>query len=175
MPGVSARIVDPENEAPLPDGEVGEVQIKGAHVCKGYWRQPKKTAEAFTDDGWLRTGDMGLREPDGYFTLKGRAKDLIITGGMNVYPPEVELALMEHPAVAACAVIGCPDDEWGEQVVAVIIPKEGAAVDESEVCAFCREQLAAYKVPRRVVFADVLPANALGKIQKVKLRDGLCG
>ena len=87
LPGVSARIVDPQTETPLPDGEVGEVQIKGAHVCKGYWRQPEKTAGAFTEDGWLRTGDMGMREADGYFTLKGRAKDLIITGGLNVYPP----------------------------------------------------------------------------------------
>ena len=175
LPGVSARIVDPETEAPLPDGEVGELQIKGAHVFKGYWRQPEKTAEAFTEDGWLRTGDMGTREPDGYFTLKGRAKDLIITGGLNVYPPEVELALMKHPAVAACAVIGCPDDEWGEQVVAVIIPQEGAPVGEEAICAFCRERLAAYKAPRRVVFVDAFPANALGKIQKAKLREELCG
>ena len=124
LPGVSARIVDPESEAPLPDGEVGEVQIKGAHVFKSYWRQPEKTADAFTEDGWLRTGDMGMREADGYFTLKGRAKDLIITGGLNVYPPEVELVLMEHPAVAACAVVGCPDEEWGEQVVAVVIARD---------------------------------------------------
>lgn len=175
LPGVSARIVDPTTETPLPDGEIGEVQIKGAHVFKGYWRQPQQTVDAFTEDGWLRTGDMGLREPDGYFTLKGRAKDLIITGGLNVYPPEVELALMEHPAVAACAVIGCPDDEWGEQVVAAIIRRAGAVVDEAEICAFCRQQLAAYKVPRRVVFVDEFPANALGKIQKAKLREALCG
>ena len=175
LPGVSARIVDPETEAPLPDGEVGEVQIKGAHVCKGYWQQPEKTAEAFTPDGWLRTGDMGLRGTDGYYTLKGRAKDLIITGGMNVYPPEVELVLMEHPAVAACAVVGCPDLEWGEQVVAVIIPKPGVTPHESEIIAFCREHLAGYKAPRRVVFVDAFPANALGKIQKAKLREGLCG
>ena len=174
LPGVSARIVDPKTETPLPAGEVGELQIKGAHVCKGYWRQPEKTNEAFTADGWLRTGDMGAREPDGYYTLKGRAKDLIITGGLNVYPPEVELVLMEHPAVAACAVIGCPDDEWGEQVVAVIIPKDDAAANEAEICAFCREQLAAYKVPRRVVFVDEFPANALGKVQKAKLRETLC-
>ena len=175
LPGVSARIVDPAIETPLPDGEVGEVQIKGAHVFKGYWRQPQKTAEAFTKDGWLRTGDMGLREPDGYYTLKGRAKDLIITGGMNVYPPEVELALMEHAAVAACAVIGCPDDEWGEKVVAAIILREGAAADEAEICAFCRDRLAAYKAPRRVVFVDEFPANALGKVQKARLREALCG
>lgn len=175
LPGVSARIVDPDSERPLPDGEIGEVQIKGAHVFKGYWRQPEKTAEAFSADGWLRTGDMGLREPDGYFTLKGRAKDLIITGGLNVYPPEVELALMEHPAVAACAVIGCPDDEWGEQVVAAIILRDGASADADSICAFCRERLAAYKTPRRVIFVDELPANALGKIQKARLRAALCG
>ena len=175
LPGVSARVVDPASESPLPDGEVGELQIKGAHVFKGYWRQPGKTAEAFSADGWLRTGDMGLREADGYFTLKGRAKDLIISGGLNVYPPEVELVLMEHPAVAACAVFGCPDEEWGEQVVAVIIPAAGAKPDEDEICAFCRGHLAAYKVPRRALFVDDLPANALGKVQKAKLRDALCG
>ena len=174
LPGVSARIVDPATDAPLPDGAVGELQIKGAHVCKGYWRQPELTAAAFTADGWLRTGDMGLREPDGYYTLKGRAKDVIITGGLNVYPPEVELVLMEHPAVAACAVIGCPDEEWGERVLAAIIPRDGAAADEAEICAFCREQLAPYKVPRRVIFVDDFPANALGKIQKAKLRKSLC-
>ena len=174
LPGVSARIVDPDTEQPLPDGQIGEVQINGPHVFKDYWRQPEKTADAFSADGWLRTGDMGLREPDGYYTLKGRAKDLIITGGLNVYPPEVELVLMEHPAVAACAVFGCPDDEWGEQVVAAIIPRDGAAAIEAEICAFCREGLAAYKVPRRVVFVDELPANALGKIQKAKLRNALC-
>ena len=177
LPGVSARIVDPDTEKPLPDGEIGEVQIKGAHVFKGYWRQPQKTADAFSADGWLRTGDMGTRATDGYYTLKGRAKDLIITGGLNVYPPEVELALMEHPVVAACAVIGCPDAEWGEQVVAVIILQDGkpaAAPDAAAICAFCRQRLAAYKVPRRVIFVDQLPANALGKIQKAKLRQSLC-
>ena len=174
LPGVSARIVDPETESPLPDGQVGEVQIKGAHVFKSYWRQTEKTAEAFTVDGWLRTGDMGARAPDGYFTLKGRAKDLIITGGLNVYPPEVELVLMQHPDVAACAVIGCPDEEWGEQITAVIIPQAGATIDEAAICAFCRERLAAYKIPRRVVPAADLPRNALGKIQKAKLRENLC-
>ncbi len=174
LPGVSARIVDPETEEPLPDGEVGELQIKGAHVCKGYWRQPEKTADAFSADDWLRTGDMGMRGTDGYFTLKGRAKDLIISGGLNIYPPEVELALMEHEAVHACAVIGCSDEEWGEQVVAVIIPKAGATVDEYEIINFCRRQLAAYKVPRRVLIVEQLPRNALGKIQKAKLRESLC-
>jgi len=174
LPGVSARIVNPETDEPLPDGEVGEVQIKGAHVCKGYWRQPEKTTEAFTEDGWLRTGDMGVRAEDGYFTLKGRAKDLIITGGLNVYPPEVELVLMEHPAVSACAVIGCPDEEWGEQVTAALILKDGQTTTEENIISFCREHLASYKTPRRVLFVDVFPQNALGKIQKAKLRETFC-
>ncbi len=174
LPGVSARIVHPDTGDSLPDGEVGEVQIKGAHVCKGYWQQAEQTAVAFTRDGWLRTGDLGLREADGYYTLKGRLKDLIITGGLNVYPPEVELVLMEHPSVAACAVIGCPDEEWGEQVVAAIIPQQNQSADSDALMTFCRQHLAAYKVPRRVVVADEFPRNALGKIQKAKLRRWLC-
>ena len=174
LPGVQARIVDPATDKPLPDDVVGEVQIRGAHVFAGYWNQPEKTAQAFTADGWLRTGDLGSRSSDGYFTLKGRAKDLIISGGMNVYPPEVELALMSHADVAACAVIGCPDAEWGELVVAVIVPAPGAAPDPDEICAHCRDQLANYKTPRRVIFADELPRNALGKVQKAVLRGQVC-
>lgn len=174
LPAVEARVVDPITEEPLPDGEVGEVQIRGPHVFKGYWRMPEKTAESFTADGWLRTGDLGLREADGYYTLKGRSKDLIITGGLNVYPPEVELVLVEHPAVAACAVIGCLDEEWGEQVTAVIIPRAGQSATEEEIIAHCRQYLAAYKTPRQVIFTDVLPSNALGKVQKAQLRTMLC-
>jgi len=153
---------------------VGEVQIRGPHVFKGYWQMPRKTADAFTEDGWLRTGDLGLREADGYYTLKGRNKDLIITGGLNVYPPEVELVLVEHPAVAECAVIGCPDEEWGERVTAVIVPKRGVEVTDKEIIDFCREHLAAYKAPRTVLFVEELPSNALGKVQKARLRAALC-
>ena len=174
LPGVDVRIVDPATGAPLPDDMVGEVQIRGPHVCKGYWRQPDKTAAAFTPDGWLRTGDMGLRAPDGYFTLKGRAKDLIISGGFNIYPPEVELALAEHPAVAASAVIGCPDDEWGERVVALVILTPGCSATAQEIMAHCRERLAAYKTPRVVHFVDEFPRNALGKVQKAILRSAYC-
>ena len=174
LPGVEARIADPDSGEILPDETVGEVQIRGAHVFAGYWRQPEKTADAFTADGWLRTGDLGSRAADGYYTLKGRAKDLIITGGLNVYPPEVELALMTHEGVAACAVIGCPDAEWGESVVAVIVPKSGANLNEDEICERCRGQLAAYKTPRRVLFVTALPQNALGKVQKAVLRAEVC-
>lgn len=174
LPGVEARVVDPESGDRLPDGEIGELQIRGPHVCKGYWRQPDKTAEAFTADGWLKTGDLGLRAPDGYFTLKGRSKDLIISGGLNVYPPEVELVLAEHPAVAASAVIGCPDAKWGERVTAIIVPADGAALVQEEIVAFCRARLAAYKAPKAVVFVQAMPRNALGKIQKARLREQFC-
>ena len=174
LPGVSARIVDPGSGAVLPDDQVGELQIKGDHVFAGYWKQPEKTAESFTDDGWLRTGDLALREPDGYYTLKGRAKDLIISGGLNIYPPEVELALMEHEAIAACAVIGCPDQEWGEQVVAVVVPHAGTTIDSADISEFCRRKLAAYKAPRRILVAGELPSNALGKVQKAILRERCC-
>ena len=168
------RIVDPETETPLGDNVVGEVQVRGANVCKGYWRQPDKTAAAFTHDGWFRTGDLGLREPDGYYTLKGRSKDLIICGGYNVYPPEVELVLADHPAVVTSAVIGCPDNEWGERVTAVVVPQAGMKVSEEEIIAFCRERLAHYKAPRRVIFVPDLPRNAMGKVQKADLRRELC-
>lgn len=174
LPQVQARIVNPETDEPLPDGEVGAVQIKGPHVFKGYWRMPEKTAASFTPDGWLRTGDLGMREPDGYFTLKGRSKDLIITGGFNVYPPEVEFVLAEHPAVLTSAVIGCPNAEWGETVTAVIILRGGQTVTADEMIAFCRERLAAYKIPRKVVFGDELPRNSMGKVQKARLRESVC-
>ena len=174
LPSVEVRIVHPDTEAPLPDGEVGEVQVRGPHVCKGYWRQPEKTAAAFTADGWLRTGDLGLRQPDGYFTLKGRSKDLIISGGYNVYPPEVELVLAEHPSVAASAVIGCPDTTWGERVTAVIILREGYPTTAEDIIEHCRAALASYKVPRQVLFVDEFPLNVLGKVQKVVLRQQVC-
>ena len=174
LPGVEVCIVDPETETTLPDNQVGEVQVRGANVFKGYWRQPEKTAAAFTADGWLRTGDLGMREPDGYFTLKGRSKDLIISGGYNVYPPEVELALAAHSAVETSAVIGCPDTEWGERVVALVVLRAGAVASETEMIAFCRQRLAAYKAPKCIVFVDALPRNAMGKVQKTELRRLYC-
>jgi malonyl-CoA/methylmalonyl-CoA synthetase len=175
LPGVEARIVHPETEAPLPDGEVGLVQVRGPHVFAEYWRQPEKTAASFTPDGWLRTGDLGYRAPDGYFTLQGRAKDLIITGGLNVYPPEVERVLADHPAVAANAVIGCPDPEWGEKIVAVVVSRAGVEISAVELIEYCQAKLARYKTPRRIVFVPDLPRNAMGKVQKVALREAYCG
>ena len=174
LPGVEVRVVNPETEHPLPDNEIGEVQIRGAHVCKGYWRQPEKTASAFTAEGWLRTGDLGLRESNGYYTLKGRSKDLIISGGYNIYPPEVELVLAEHPSVFASAVIGCPDATWGERVTAVIILREGYSSTAEDIIEHCRAALASYKVPRQVIFVPEFPLNVLGKVQKVVLRQQVC-
>ena len=118
---------------------------------------------------------MGFRESDGYITLCGRSKDLIISGGLNVYPPEVERVLVEHPAVNACAVIGCPDAEWGEKVTAVVVLHKGESASVEELMRFCREKLAPYKSPKSIVFTDDLPRNAMGKVQKAELRKGLCG
>ena len=173
LPGVAVRIADPVDDTPLPDGVVGEVQVRGANVFRGYWRQPEKTAAAFTADGWFRTGDLGQREPGGDFTLKGRAKDLIITGGYNVYPAEVEQVLLALPAVTACAVFGVPDDQWGEQVVAaVVLDPEAAdpAAVLADLAGHCRSHLAPYKVPRRITNLPDLPRNAMGKVQKNVLR-----
>ena len=175
LPGVEARVVDRLTGAVLPDGAVGELQIRGPHVCAGYHNQPQQTAAAFTAEGWLRTGDLAERAADGYFTLQGRAKDLIISGGMNVYPPEVERALLEHPQVRAAAVIGCADEDWGERVTALVQPEDGAAAGVAELEAWCRQRLAGYKVPRRWQLVESLPQNALGKVRKAVLREEYCG
>ena len=174
LPGVEVRIVEAESREELPDGEIGELEIRGPNVFKGYWLQPEKTAASFSANGWFRTGDLGFREEDGYITLCGRSKDLIISGGLNIYPPEVERVLVEHPAVNMCAVIGCPDEEWGERVTAVVVLNRGEAASESELIAFCRERLASYKSPKSIVFQDHLPRNAMGKVQKAILRKELC-
>jgi malonyl-CoA/methylmalonyl-CoA synthetase len=174
LSGVEVRVVNPENDQSLPHGEIGEVQLRGPNVFKGYWKQPKKTAESFTADGWFRTGDLGFRDPDGYLTLCGRSKDLIISGGLNIYPPEVERVLAEHPSVAACAVIGCLDREWGERVTAVVVLNQGESVSDADLITFCRERLAPYKSPKSIVFKDELPRNAMGKVQKAALRKTVC-
>lgn len=174
LPGVEVRIVGAESREVLPIGEIGEVEIRGPNVFKGYWRQADKTAESFSSDGWFKTGDLGFLEPDGYVTLCGRSKDLIISGGLNVYPPEVERVLVEHPSVNACAVIGCPDAEWGEKVTAVVTLEKGESVSGEELIRFCRERLAPYKSPKSIVFRENLPRNAMGKIQKAQLREEVC-
>lgn len=174
LPGVEVRIVHSETGEILPGGEIGDVQLRGPNVFKGYWRQPDKTAESFSADGWFKTGDLGYLAADGYLTLCGRSRDLIISGGLNIYPPEVERVLMEHPAVNVCAVIGCPDSEWGERVTAVVALKKTGSVSDEELIRFCRERLAPYKSPKSIVFKEDLPRNALGKVQKAELRRSVC-
>ena len=177
LPGVEVRIVasaESETEKIVPNGQIGDVQLRGPNIFKGYWRQPDKTAASFTADGWFKTGDLGYLEADGYLTLCGRSKDLIISGGLNIYPPEVERVLVEHPAVAACAVIGCPDKEWGERVTAVVVLQQGESVSGEELIRFCREKLAPYKSPKSIIFRADLPRNAMGKVQKAELRKEVC-
>ena len=174
LPGVELRIIHSETGEILSDDEIGDVQLRGPNVFRRYWKQPEKTAESFLADGWFKTGDLGFRESDGYITLCGRSKDLIISGGLNIYPPEVECMLVEHPAVDVCAVIGCPDAEWGERVTAVVVLTDGESVAGEELIRFCREMLAPYKSPKSIVFRDDLPRNAMGKVQKANLRKDVC-
>jgi malonyl-CoA/methylmalonyl-CoA synthetase len=150
-------------------GEGDEVLLKGGQVFKGYWRNPTATAEAFTDDGFFRTGDVGEIGDDGTLAIRGRLKELIISGGFNVYPREVELVLETHPAVDEVAVAGVPSEAWGEEVTAYVVRTSSAQLDEKELIAFARERLAAYKCPRRVVVVEKLPRNAMGKIERAKL------
>ncbi len=150
-------------------GDLDEVLLKGGQVFKGYWRNPTATEEAFTKDGFFRTGDVGEIGEDGTLAIRGRLKELIISGGFNVYPREVELVLEAHPAVDEVAVAGMPSDAWGEEVTAFVVPSRPSEIDERELIAFARERLAAYKCPRRVVVVDKLPRNAMGKIERSKL------
>jgi malonyl-CoA/methylmalonyl-CoA synthetase len=150
-------------------GERDEVLLKGGQVFRGYWRNEKATEETFTPDGFLKTGDVGEIDGEGSLAIRGRIKELIITGGFNVYPREVEMVLEDHPAVGEVAVAGMPSDDWGEEVTAFVVPAGPAAVDETEIIAFARERLATYKCPRRVVVLDKLPRNAMGKVERAKL------
>jgi malonyl-CoA/methylmalonyl-CoA synthetase len=170
LPGVSARIAD-ENDRQLPDGEVGGIQIKGENLFAGYWRMPEKTREEFTADGYFRTGDVGIFDADGYLSIVGRAKDLIISGGYNVYPKEIELALDALPGVAESAVIGVPHPDFGEAVAAVVVPKEGSKLDPAALIAEMKKNFANYKVPKQIHLVGELPRNAMGKVQKALLRE----
>ena len=165
LPGVEVRLDDGDH-----DEGSGEILLRGPNVFPGYWRRDDATADAFDDDGWFRSGDVGAYDPDGYLRIVGRAKDLIITGGYNVYPREVEDVLLEHPAVAEVAVIGEASAEWGETVVAVVVPADpDTGVDADELLAFAAARLARFKCPRQVRTVDVLPRNALGKLLRHEL------
>jgi malonyl-CoA/methylmalonyl-CoA synthetase len=171
LPGIALRITDKDG-AVLPQGETGIVEVKGPNVCKGYWRADAKTREAFRDDGYFITGDIGRFDDDGYLHLAGRASDMIISGGFNVYPREVEDVLRDMPGIHDAAVIGVPHADWGEAVIAVIETTQPLA--SQDIVAFAREKLAPFKTPKRVLI-EPLPRNAMGKIEKAKLRQQHAG
>jgi malonyl-CoA/methylmalonyl-CoA synthetase len=170
LPGVGVRVVD-DAGAPCPNGEIGHMQVRGPNVFKGYWRMPEKTAEEFTADGWFKTGDVGRIDERGYVTIVGRSKDLIISGGFNVYPAEIESTLNDMAGVGESAVIGVPHPDFGEAVVAVVVPRPGSTPDAAALIAELKAKIANFKVPKRVFVVDELPRNAMGKVQKNLLRD----
>jgi len=170
MSDVEMKIID-DTGNDLPLGEVGEIVARGPRVMSGYWKDAEKTAKAITADGWLHTGDMGYMDEEGYFYLAARADDLIIRGGENISPEEVENALYSHPAVEEAAVIGVPDPEWGQEPRAIVVLKEGKTATAEELIDFCRERLASFKRPRSVVFTDELPRTSTGKVLKRVLRE----
>jgi long-chain acyl-CoA synthetase len=171
LAGVELEVVDPDSGEPLPAGAVGEVWTRSAYNMLGYWDNPADTAATLRPDGWLRTGDAGYLDEEGYLYLHDRIKDMIVSGGENIYPAEVENVLLAHPDVADAAVIGVPDERWGEAVKAVVVRRRGANLDPEALIAFCRGHLAHYKCPKSVDMADVLPRNPSGKILKRELRE----
>jgi long-chain acyl-CoA synthetase len=168
-PWVEIRVVD-EHGTDLPEGEVGELWTRSPQNMKGYWNKPEDTAAAITPDGWFKTGDAGYWR-DGFLYLHDRVKDMIVSGGENVYPAEVENALMAHPAVADVGVIGVPHDKWGETVMAMVVKAEGTDPTPEELIAFAKERLAGFKCPTRIEFLEALPRNPSGKILKRELRE----
>jgi malonyl-CoA/methylmalonyl-CoA synthetase len=171
LPGVSARVVDPETGKQLAADEIGMIEVKGPNVFKGYWRMPEKTKSEFRDDGFFITGDLGKIDAKGYVHIVGRGKDLVISGGFNVYPKEIESEIDAIDGVVESAVIGLPHADFGEGVTAVVVPQKGAKLDEAAILHALDGRLAKFKMPKRVLFEDDLPRNTMGKVQKNVLRD----
>jgi malonyl-CoA/methylmalonyl-CoA synthetase len=169
LPGIEVRVVD-DADAPLTAGKTGHIQVRGPNVMPGYWKLPEKNKEEFTGDGFFRTGDIGTYDPQGYLSIVGRAKDMVISGGYNVYPKEIEMLLDELPGVQESAVFGVPHTDFGEAVVAAIVLSSGATLTEQAVIEHVKAKLANFKVPKRVVFLTELPRNAMGKVLKADLR-----
>ena len=173
LPGITVRVVD-DADQPVGTGTTGHVQVRGPNVFAGYWRMPEKTRQEFTADGWFRTGDLGVLGgegiPDHYLSIVGRSKDLIISGGYNVYPKEIEMAIDVMPGVQESAVIGVPHKDFGEAVVAVVVPRSGATVDTAAILAGLKVELANFKIPKQIHVIDALPRNTMGKVQKNVLR-----
>ncbi len=172
LPGVGVRVHDDQGRACGVD-EIGGVEVKGPSVFAGYWQMPEKTREEFTADGWFRTGDVGRLDAHGVLTLIGRSKDLIISGGFNVYPAEIEGRINDLPGVAESAVVGVPHADFGEAVVALVVPRSGATLVPAEIVAELKSAIAHFKVPKHVRLVDALPRNAMGKVQKLLLREEL--
>ena len=170
LPGVSLRVQGDDGQ-PLAVGEIGNIQVKGPNVFQGYWRMPEKTAEEFTADGYFKTGDVGRIDADGYITIVGRSKDLIISGGYNVYPAEIEGYINELPGVAESAVVGVPHPDFGEVGVVVVIAKPGTVLDGAQILADLKARLANFKVPKQCFIVSELPRNTMGKVQKNLLRE----
>jgi malonyl-CoA/methylmalonyl-CoA synthetase len=170
LPGVEIRIADGDGLA-LPQGEIGMIEVRGPNVFQGYWNMPEKTAAEFRKDGFFITGDMGVIGPDGYLRIVGRGKDLIITGGLNVYPREIEALLDDIPGVEESAVVGLPHEDFGEAVTAFIIARDGAALTEKQIEEALQGRLARFKQPKRVLFLKALPRNTMGKVQKAVIRE----
>lgn len=171
LPGIQARICDPDSGAPCPDGTIGMIEVKGPNVFTGYWRMPEKTAAEFRSDGFFITGDLGVIDADGYVSIVGRGKDLVISGGYNIYPIEIESEIDAIDGVAESAVIGVPHPDLGEAVVAVVVRTPGAGIDGEAIIAALDGRLARFKQPRRVIFVDELPRNTMAKVQKQRLRE----
>ncbi|SNR51779.1 malonate--CoA ligase [Puniceibacterium sediminis] len=171
LPGVELKITDPATGATLPQGEIGQIEVRGPNVFKGYWQMPEKTAEELRADGFFITGDLGQVDSDGYVSIVGRNKDLIISGGYNIYPKEIELLLDDQPGVLESAVIGVPHPDFGETVVGILVPSPGAQPDLEAISAQMKASLARFKHPRKLVILPELPRNTMGKVQKKALRD----
>ena len=171
LPGVELKITDPETGEALPDGEVGQIEVRGPNVFKGYWQMPEKTAQELRENGFFITGDLGRVDTDGYIHIVGRNKDLIISGGYNIYPKEIELVLDAQPGVLESAVIGVPHPDFGETVLGVLVPKPGAEPDIEAIEDAVRGALARFKHPRALIVIDELPRNTMGKVQKSTLRE----
>lgn len=171
IPNVEAKILDPETGAECPPGVQGEICARGYNVMKGYYKMPEATAQAIDANGWLHTGDLGVMDHNGYFKITGRLKDMIIRGGENIYPREIEEFLYTHPLVKDVQVVGVPSAKYGEEVLAFIQPKEGANLTKEEIQAYCQNKIAKYKIPSYVLFTDSYPTTASGKVQKYRLRE----
>jgi fatty-acyl-CoA synthase len=171
LPGLEVKIIGPDSLAPLPAGSSGELMVRGHGNMVGYYNKPKETAAALTSDGWLHTGDVAMQTPDGYYRITGRIKDLIIRGGENIYPREIEEFLHTHPAILDVQVVGLPDAKTGEEVAAWIRLRPGATLTEAEVNAHCKDRIAHFKTPRYIIFVDEYPTTVTGKVQKFKLRE----